>query len=336
VRFPAFSSSNDPIEMTVSSGGEVLRFSDVLIGDVWLCSGQSNMAMGVGAQKRAKEIIAGASNPKLRLFLVQRQVAFEPANTVEGEWVVCSPESILMDGGWKGFSAVGYFFGQAVQQSQGLPVGLIGSYVGGTNIMSWMSKETLSASPPGTAARKRLADFFKAKEELPEATRIYQEKLKPEWDKVVAEHKAEHQRKLKVWNEARAAAQSSGQPIPPRPTSKLTALHPRNPETDYSLATTLFNGMIEPLAPFALRGVIWYQGEANAYPGMDTEYRSNLKDLVADWRRLWNQGDFPFLYVQLPNLESAKDNWPVLPSASVLLFWLVLLFMGRRLLAPGR
>jgi len=309
---PALPASKVPIEMSVESGGEVITFSDVLLGDVWLCSGQSNMAMGVGAVKNSDEIIANADHPQIRMFLVKNQVAYEPAADLEGQWVVCSPEGILMDGGWKGFSAVGYFFGRAIQQTRNIPVGLIGSYVGGTTIFTWMSEETLASYPMRSAPRINLDRFLAAKAELPEAIRQYQEVLKPAWDKAYAERNAIHAKAFEAWRAEADLARSKGSPIPPRPTPGQLPRPPGDPMNSFFLASVLYNGMIHPLAPFPLTGIIWYQGEANAYPGMAEAYEDNLSAMIEHWRTLWGQDDLPFLYVQLPNLISEKDTWPIL------------------------
>ena len=293
-RLPALPASKNPVRLTIESNGESLTFEDILLGDVWLCSGQSNMAMGVGAQKRAKEIIANADHPEIRFFLVHRQVSYSPASDLLGEWVVCSPENITMDGGWKGFSAVGYFFGRAIQQSQNVPVGLIGSYVGGTNIIFWTSAETLAEFPPRSAAQSRLKQFTNAKEELTETRKTYQQELKPAWDKILAERNATHAENIEAWKKASELARSNGQPIPNRPKPGKLPSRPRDPDRNFSLATVLYNGMIHPLAPFPLTGIIWYQGEANAYPGREKEYEENLAAMIEDWRDLWNQGDIPF------------------------------------------
>ncbi len=314
VRLPALATPKDPVWMTVSSGGETLEFSDILLGDVWLCSGQSNMAMGVGAMKRADAIIANADHPKIRLFMVNRQVAFDPADELasdQGEWVVCSPETINMAGGFKGFSAVGYFFGRAIQESQGIPVGLIGTYVGGSNITSWVPRETLASSPRDSLFWKRNREFELDLKTLDEDVANFQ-KAAPLWEKALQERNAKNHAAITAWKTAVAQAKESGAKPPARPAPlPVPPNRPKDPLGNFHQPTSLYNGMIHPLAPFALTGALWYQGEANSYPGMAEEYRDNLGAMIRDWRVLWAQGDFPFFVVQLPNLKSSKDTWPI-------------------------
>lgn len=124
-------------------GSQHVELTDVLVGDVWLCTGQSNMEMGVGAGVNGgAEMIAGANDPQMRLFLVPHQVALTPQKTVGGAWQVCTPETVAQ-GGWSGFSAVGYSFGKALRREVGVPIGLVGDYWGGTNAESWMSREAV-------------------------------------------------------------------------------------------------------------------------------------------------------------------------------------------------
>ena len=308
---PAMPASKVPLQMTVTSGPDAITCNDVLLGDAWLCSGQSNMGMGVGALRRSREVIASATNAELRLFVVQRHVAYEPDSAVEGKWVVCSPQSIMAAGG-NGFSAVGYFFGQAIQHSQNIPVGLIGSYVGGSNIASWVGRETLRASPKGALFWEKNRRLEQHLRELPEKLRLYKEESKPAWDKALADRKSKYAGEMEAFKKASVEARSAGLPAPARPVMQPMEKPPTDPLGDFSHGSSLYHGMIFPLAPFALKGVIWYQGEANAYSGMDVEYQANLIAMIGDWRRLWNQADLPFLVVQLPNLISNKDTWPVL------------------------
>ena len=303
---PAMPTSKDPLQMTVKCGLETIRYNDVLLGDAWLCSGQSNMGMRVGATKRAKEIAAAADHPQIRLFLVERNVAFQPASEAPGKWVVCSPESV------PGFSAVAYHFGLALQQSQQVPIGLIGTYVGGSHIFAWTSRETLAAAPARSTAHKRIMEHDRDMQTLPERVRKYDEELKPAWDRALAERKAKYGNAMEAFKKAAVEARAAGLPAPARPVVQPMEKHPAPPMGDFSQASSLYNGMVHPLAPFALKGVIWYQGEANTYPGMDVEYQADLIAMISNWRQLWNQHDLPFLVVQLPNLISDKDTWPVL------------------------
>lgn len=305
--------SKQPTTLSATSGGQSVSFEDVLVGDVWLCSGQSNMAMGVGATRDAEQTIAGADHPNLRLFIVQRQVAFEPTDELQGQWVVCTPESILLEGGWKGFSAVGYFFGKALLESRETPIGLIGSYVGGSNLYAWTSEESLAAFPgQRTAAQARLRQFHNARETLPADQKEFDEVLWPAWQKHLSEARQQHAQDIAAWKAEVKKAAAAGTPKPKRPVMPDLPRRPQNPSANYGHAVVLFNGMIQPLAPFSLTGIIWYQGEANAYPGMAEEYAVALPRMITDWRERFSQPDLPFLFVQLPNLESKKDTWPII------------------------
>ena len=190
-------------------GSNTLELSDVLVGEVWLCSGQSNMAMTVGASNRFAEEQAAADLPKIRHFTVPRRSAETPETTCGGAWTVSSPETVGK------FSATAYFFGRTLHKELGVPVGLVNSSVGGTPIESWTGPQ--DAGP-------------------------------------------------------------------------------------------LYNGMIAPLAPYAIRGAIWYQGERNAKVGQPGAYAAQLAALIGGWRGVWGQGDFPFLYVQLPNYTAPQQK----------------------------
>jgi sialate O-acetylesterase len=215
--------------------------------------------------------VASANFPQLRLFSVLHAVADQPAETVTGSWQACTPESVKM------FSAVAYYFGRDLQRKLGVPVGIIGTYWGGTAIEAWTGSATLRsvAAWPAIDARyqKDLAQF-------PERAARYP-----------AEHAA--------WDKAQehAIATHTANPLRwPAP--------PIGPGTPYALSG-LFNGMIAPLQPYALRGVIWYQGEGN-WPRPE-EYAELFPAMIRSWRAQWGQGDFPFYFVQLANFTVAND-----------------------------
>jgi sialate O-acetylesterase len=207
------------LEMTIKgSSGDEITLEDVLVGEVWICSGQSNMEMGVGAAKNGKAEIAAANYPGIRLFWVPKERARQPASDVAASWDVCSPKT-LGAGAWGGFSAASYFFGRDLHKDLRVPVGLIFAAWSGTPAEEWTSRKALSAEPT----------------------------LKG----MVGEYEV----------------------------------------------SSLYNGMIAPLIPFAIRGAIWYQGEANV--GRGTQYQVLLPTLIRNWRTDWGQGDFPFGMVQI-------------------------------------
>ena len=258
-----------PYSLSVS-GSSTVQFEDVMIGEVWLCSGQSNMEMGVGASKDAKEEIAAANYPGIRLLKVTKSWKPEPQDDIEGTWKPCTPQTIA-EGGWGGFSACAYYFGRELHKKLGVTVGLIDSSWGGTRIESWTPPEGFAAVP----ALKR--DYELVQLGDPRAT-LHQQRL----EQVLKE--------TERWLAAAHQALSERKLVPPMPTYPAELLPPH----DVQNSTALYNGMIHPLHPFALRGAIWYQGESNATEGM--LYAERMKALIGGWRQVWGEGDFPFYY----------------------------------------
>jgi sialate O-acetylesterase len=261
----------EPAELIVA-GKNHITIRDVLVGEVWVCSGQSNMEWSVRASANAQQEIAAAKYPKIRLFTVQKRVAAEPVSDVVGHWSVCGPESVA------GFSAVGYFFGRTLHQKLDVPIGLINSSWGGTPAESWTTHQTLESNPelaPIAARWKQLlVDYPKAK--------------------------AAHEARLAEYRKVVGSAKAAGKPAPRPPGPPLGPDHPHR-------ASGLYNGMIAPLVPFAIPGAIWYPGESNA--GRAYQYRTLFPAMIQDWRRAWGQGEFPFLFVQLANFR-ARSNQP--------------------------
>lgn len=271
-----------PFEMRVE-GQNALTLQDVLVGEVWVCSGQSNMAWPVERAANPEQEISQANYPLIRFFTVRQKVAQEPQSEVEGTWEVCSPQTVGH------FSAVGYFFARELHRTLGVPVGMINSSWGGTPAEAWTSRPALEADP---ALRPILENWERVLANYPQALQRYQERLKQ-------------------WGEEAAKAKAEGRAVPPRPQPPLGPGHPWTPGG-------LFNGMIAPLTPFAIRGVIWYQGESNA--GRAYQYRRLFPTLIQDWRRAWGRGDFPFLFVQLANFmktlpEPSESAWAELREA---------------------
>jgi len=254
-------------------GNNTITLSNVLVGEVWVCSGQSNMQWAVKSSLNAEQEIAEAKYPKLRLFSVKRVVADEPLKDTEGSWVECSPETIE----W--FSAAGYFFGRKLHQELDVPVGLIHTSWGGTPAESWTSKPTLESDLQLKPILNRWANLM---EKYPEAKKQYDERL-AQWEKDAQK------------------AKEAGEKEPAKPWAPVGPDHPNKP-------AGLYNGMIAPVVPYGIAGAIWYQGESNA--GRAYEYRKLFPAMIADWRRNWGQGDFTFLFVQLANFMKI-DPQPV-------------------------
>ena len=287
----ALKASSTPFELTVSAPSGSVTIKDVLVGDVWLCSGQSNMAFPVGSSSTWKEEESAAPNPQIRLFFVRSNPSLEPLSDVEkGSWQIADPATL------KAFSGVGYYFGKEIAATQKVPVGLIGSYVGGTPAQAWIDSNGLKADP----ALKKFSDVFTD-------TVTRKNEIKAAHDKWLAEGGTEYLKAQRDWRIASYEAKKKGTPEPPAP-------KPHAPEPPSLMAnstpTVLNNGMIAPLVPYGIKGAIWYQGESGGTP-----YDRLLMALIKGWRAQWNQGEFPFYAVQLPNFRPssglvAKTGWP--------------------------
>jgi sialate O-acetylesterase len=279
-----------PLEMTVA-GKNTLKLQNVLVGEVWICSGQSNMEWGVRSSKDAENEIADAKYPKIRLFKVANVTSDTPLTDVKGQWVECSPETV------PGFSAVGYFFGRELHKTLGAAVGLVHTNWGGTPAEAWTSREGLESEPTLKPIyerhRQSLAGYVAAKED---------------WEKA-------KDKRIADWEKAVQKAKADGKAAPRKPGP------PPAPGTGAGRPSCLYNGMIAPLIPFGIRGAIWYQGESNA--GRPMEYRKLFPAMITDWRKHWGEGEFPFLFVQLANFmarkpEPADSNWAALREAQTM------------------
>ena len=267
-------SSGGPLEMTVV-GKNRLEFKNILVGEVWVCSGQSNMNMpidwGVFGKWGSPESTAALSkidDSQLRMYLVGNQVSNTPADDVAGQWKIAKGNDVLK------WSAAAYFFGVELRRKLGVPIGLVKSAVGGTIIESWTRREALLEADP---AIKRTIE---------------------QWDRrIAAFDEGAFKKKLAEWQKTADKAKADGTRAPRRP-APITQRN-RNP-------SSLYNGMIAPLVPYTMRGVIWYQGESNARGAY--AYRRLFPAMIRDWRKQWGQGDVPFLFVQLANYGAAPEQ----------------------------
>jgi len=264
-----------PYQMTIA-GANTITIQDVLVGEVWLGSGQSNMAFTVSKKAAAyaglvdeEKVIAAANYPKLRMFTGKSVKSYEPQADLEGQWVVCTPETV------PGFSAVAYLFGRNLHKELDTPVGMLVLAYGASTAEAWLPRETLAADP----LLKPMLDGF---------------------DAAVAFYRKNPQ------------APADQAPAPPQTINARPGPPPRqqrDPVQDQHQPTVLFNGMIHPAIPYAIRGVIWYQGESIV--GGDrgvTLYPRVQNAVVAEWRRLWGEGDFPFYAVQLAAQANISNN----------------------------
>jgi len=306
VTLDPLNASATPAILKVQSGDAVVRIADVLVGEVWLAGGQSNMGFPLSAAHNAAETLPAAQDPQLRFLSVNRATAAEPQRNVKAAWALATPDSA------KSFSAVAYFFAREIRKDQKCPVAILQAPWGGTPIETWISLEGIERTPP---LEKTLAQWEKALEqyrkvqENPKLVSDYQADLKKWHTEVEPGFTAT----MKEYNAAKAAGKSVGEkpkpsrPEPQNPDPMAIPSPSKRPQTP----SVSFNGMIAPLIPYAIRGVIWYQGEANGSAGL--EYRKLFPRLIEDWRALWKQSsaetaaDFPFLFVQLPGCGSDPE-----------------------------
>ena len=282
-----------PYTLTIQ-GNNTVEIKDVLAGEVWFCSGQSNMDFVLAkfatcndgltdpadrpAAEYIKNEIATAEDGLLRQFTVQKNTSpFEPVAAFAGSWMKSSPEANAS------FSATAYFFGRELRRQLGVPVALIKCAWGATYVESWMPAEALQNDAEMAAYYQSHAAGLKSKL----AT----------WDPATAE--ARYQAALKKWEATKKGRK-------PRPAG--------NPKAQANFPSTLFNAMVNPVIPYAIKGVIWYQGEGNSERNTE-KYEHNFRTMISAWRKHWGQGDFPFYFAQLANLRAPvsepadSDSW---------------------------
>ena len=265
-----------PFEMTiVGKDNKPKLLKNVLIGDVWVCSGQSNMEFQLAKSLKANEEAPTANYPMIRHFKVGNNVQDLPQENVEGSWTVCNPQTV------SSFTAVGYYFGRDLHKALNVPIGLLNASWSGSYAESWTSSKTLDSDPDLLPTRqrsqKRLLDYV---HKLNTAVEM-----------------------LKPWMVEAEKATSENQMVPPLHESINL---PGNPLEATDFASSRYNGIISPLVRFPIRGVIWYQGESNV--GRAWQYRKLLPALIADWRKAWGQPELPFYVVQLANNMQANPN----------------------------
>lgn len=284
VKLDALPASKEPRSLTVK-GANTLSVEDVLVGEVWLGSGQSNMAFGMRSNRGFDELKKAADAPTLRFFTAGERPSDTEKTPPRSRWQVCTPDTV------EGCSAVLYFFGRRLQDNlDGVPVGLVNASVGGTSILLWVDREVQLAQPELREGVER-DEAAHAKFDVAAAMKgYYASDRYKEWQAAVEKAKAEGK-------------------APPR--------QPYTPEDTYKNwlpAGTWFKTRIAPLAPFAVRGVVWYQGEADGSVDNGLRYRHQLPALIADWRRRWGQPDLPFVWVQLPYWKPAGSWFAVRES----------------------
>jgi sialate O-acetylesterase len=268
-------SAGGPINVTVK-GHNTITLNDVLIGEVWICGGQSNMEWKLENCSDAQSAIESAADPEMRLFQIEHTTADAPQKDCKAVWAKSDATSAAP------FSGVGFHFGKILRKELKVPVGLIQPTWGGTPAEAWMSDSALREGD-------RYAGLFKRIEE---------------WKQSAAAEQAEYDKAVAAWQDDAKKAKAQGEKPPKKPAQPKSIRQPLYP-------STLYNGMIAPVAPFASRGVIWYQGEANAERAH--QYRALLPALIKDWRRAWENESMPFGIVQLANLGPVYAK-PIEPS----------------------
>ena len=273
-----------PYTLAVSAkGGDAAKVSvdDLLVGDVWFASGQSNMEMplkGFGADTPIKDSakeIAAATQPKIRLLRFEKAATSYPMDDVTATWTECTPETAA------NFSAAAYFFGRELEEKEHVPIGLIDATWGGTPIESWISLQAIGQDPglmPLFTSRAKFAA------------------LRTEKTAMVAAEKREDEEAVK-----------QGKPKP---------RHLWHPDDDAPWNPGyLFNGMVAPATGYTLRGFLWYQGESNSDRERAPLYQREMPALIKDWRSQWGEGDLPFLWVQLSSFDSPLEDWGTIREA---------------------
>ncbi|MDR0703384.1 MAG: 9-O-acetylesterase [Planctomycetaceae bacterium] len=265
-----------PFTLTVKGKNE-LKLENVLVGEVWLCSGQSNMEWGMSRSTEYNDELPKVENPKIRLFQIAKAWNQTPQDKLSASWKLCNAENI------PNFSAVGYYFGQKINADLEVPVGLINSSWGGTRIEPWtppvgfQSLPTLSNIAEEVAAKDPTTTFHKT---------------------LVTKTLADYKNWLET-SEKNLAATKLITPPPVFP-GQLA------PYTNHQQPAVLYNAMVHPFVPLALRGAIWYQGESNMSEGM--VYAEKMKALIQGWRTVFNNPELGFYYVQLAPYVYGGDS----------------------------
>jgi len=278
IKLDPLKANSKPQTMVVTNNKETRSVENILIGEVWICAGQSNMEWCVDALENGLAQAALARFPMIRFIDAPNYVSGVPMRDFQANWKVCHPTTI------GSFSAVGYFYGRKLYETLHVPIGLIGANWGATRIEPWTPSFALTGNDDLRAAGKRIE----------KSAELYQQTIKeklPEFD---------------TWRKNVDIALKEGKPIPP-----LDIFLPHNLHAN-THPSVLYNGMVAPFVPFAIRGVIWYQGENNINDGI--KYAPKMKALIAGWRKAWDQGDFPFYFCQIAPFYYGNAPVETLPT----------------------
>jgi sialate O-acetylesterase len=257
-------------------GKNTLKLDDVLVGEVWICSGQSNMQWSVGSARDADLEIATAKYPSIRFITVPNRGTQELQTDFRGQWQACRPDNVA------GLTAVGYFFGRRLHQMLDVPIGLINDSWGGSACEAWIRRDILAADEKYAPMLKR-------------------------WEKL--------EKDFADWKAAADKAKAEGKPAPRAPNNLEGQMRGN------ARPGNIYNGVLKPTIGYAIRGVIWYQGESNA--GRAYQYRDLFPLMIKSWRDEWDQGDFSFYWVQLADFlaetpEPKESSWAELREAQTM------------------
>ena len=270
-------------------GANTIKLEDVLVGEVWICSGQSNMQWAVKSARDSELEMKAANFPKIRFVNVPQVGTDQPQDDFKGSWQVVTPDSVGP------LSAVGYFFGRQLYETLGVPIGLVNDAWGGSACEAWVRRDVIEKD-----------ERFKA--------------LVENWQTIEKSYDhaktiAKFNEDLEKWKVAAAAAKDAGKPEPQKPKA------PNNLLTGNSRPANIYNGVLKPTIGYGIRGAIWYQGETNA--GRAYQYRDLFPLMIQNWREDWGQGEFPFYWVQLADYmaeraEPADSAWAELREAQTM------------------
>lgn len=275
-----------PYSMKIT-GDTTITIKDIYIGEVWVCSGQSNMERKMSPHWKYQTITnyeeekKAANHPLIRQYLVPNTLSDTQVEDTGGSWAVCSPDTI------ESFSAVAYFFARDLHQARKVPIGIILSAVGGTQAKLWTSRAGLTNN----------TELLPLVQEYDDAINEYPQKL--------VEYNANKDSVFSKYERDKEFAKLANKPLPRRPKP------PHNPSKRWRIAC-FYNGMIAPLLKYPIKGVLWYQGESDRdFAG---QYQVLFPTLINDWRNNWGLGNFPFLFVQIAPFE---ENNPEIREAQL-------------------
>jgi sialate O-acetylesterase len=266
--------SKTPVSLTVSGTNSIV-VKNVLIGEVWFASGQSNMEWDVSQSNDAEKEIAAADFPAIRLFEAVKGISDSIQTEIGGRWVICTPQTIPH------ITAVGYFFARGLHQKLNVPLGLIEASWGATRCEAWTPAQMFKTD---SRLNYWINKWSAVERAFPALQAAYQQKYET-WQKEVQQAR-------------RAGTAEPAKPVEPQ---LLTKVKP----------SVIYNAVVAPLSHYTIRGVVWYQGENNAYKDEAFNYRYLFPAMIQGWRDAWGQGDFPFIFVQLSTLNK-HPYWPVL------------------------